>query len=52
MGSLLINSIYSRDYPVVQAAVFTIALLVVGANFAADLLVAYIDPRVQLGARA
>ena len=52
MGSLLINSIYSRDYPVVQAAVFTIALLVVGANFAADLLVAYIDPRVRLGARA
>jgi peptide/nickel transport system permease protein len=52
MGSLLIHSIYSRDYPVVQAAVFTIALVVVLANFLSDLAVAWIDPRVRLGARA
>lgn len=51
MGSLLIHSIYSRDYPVVQAAVFSIALVVVLANFVSDLAVAWIDPRVRLGAR-
>jgi len=52
MGSLLIHSIYSRDYPVVQAAVFCIALVVVLANFAADITVALIDPRIRLGAAA
>jgi peptide/nickel transport system permease protein len=52
MGSLLIHAIYSRDYPVVQAAVFSIALVVVGANFLADVAVAVIDPRIRLGAAA
>lgn len=49
VGSLLINSIYSRDYPVVQAAVLVIVVAVVLANVVADLLVALIDPRVRLG---
>lgn len=52
VGSLLIDSIYSRDYPVVQAAVLVIVVAVVLANILADLLVAVIDPRVRLGRAA
>jgi peptide/nickel transport system permease protein len=52
VGSLLIDSIYSRDYPVVQAAVLVIVVAVVLANLLADVLVAVIDPRVRLGKAA
>jgi peptide/nickel transport system permease protein len=52
VGSLLISSIYNRDYPVVQVAVLAIVAVVVLANVAADLAVAAIDPRVRLGGRA
>ncbi|WP_432826202.1 ABC transporter permease [Dactylosporangium sp. CA-092794] len=49
VGTLLISSIYSRDYPVVQTAVLVIVLAVVVANVLADLAVAVIDPRVRVG---
>jgi len=49
VGSLLISSIYSRDYPVVQTAVLVIVLAVVATNVLADIAVAAIDPRVRLG---
>lgn len=52
VGSLLVSSIYSRDYPVVQAAVLAIVLVVVLANLGADLAVAALDPRARLGAKA
>jgi peptide/nickel transport system permease protein len=52
VGSLLISSIYNRDYPVVQVAVLAIVAVVVLANVAADLAVAALDPRVRLGGRA
>lgn len=52
VGSLLVSSIYSRDYPVVQAAVLAIVLVVVLANLLADLAVAALDPRARLGAKA
>lgn len=47
VGRLLIQSIYSYDYPVVQAAVFTIAVTFVLINLAVDLLYGLIDPRVR-----
>lgn len=49
VGTLLIGSIYSRDYPVVQTAVLVIVLAVVVANALADTAVAAIDPRVRVG---
>ncbi|MCU1490352.1 MAG: hypothetical protein JWM85_1757 [Acidimicrobiaceae bacterium] len=49
VGSLLVSSILSRDYPVVQAAVLAIAVIVVLANLLADLAIALLDPRVRLG---
>lgn len=43
----LINSIYSRDYPVVQGAVLLIAFICVSLNLLSDILYALIDPRIK-----
>jgi peptide/nickel transport system permease protein len=48
VGSLLIGSIATRDYGIIQMATLLFALLVVMVNLAADLLYRVIDPRVQL----
>lgn len=47
LGSLLIDAIQTRDYPVVQAALVVFALLVVAVNLAMDLLYVWIDPRLR-----
>lgn len=48
MGRLLVESIFSRDYPVVQAIVLLISVTVVLANLAVDIVYAYLDPRIRL----
>lgn len=48
VGSLLIGSIGTRDYAVIQLATLFFALLVVAVNLAADLLYVLIDPRITL----
>ena len=52
LGRLLVASIGSRDYPVVQAIVVILALWVVLAGTAADLINQRIDPRLRLGGGA
>jgi len=47
MGRLLIDAVTKRDYPVVQGIVLLLAGLVVRGNLTADLLYAYIDPRIR-----
>ena len=47
MGSLLISSIGNQDYPVVQAIVVIIAVVVVLCNFLADVLYRVMDPRIK-----
>lgn len=47
MGSMLITSVLSRDYPVVQGVTLLVAFAVLLANFAADLVVMAVDPRVE-----
>ena len=47
MGRLAIQSIYNRDYPVVQCAVFVSALVFIVLNFLIDLLYGVLDPRVR-----
>jgi peptide/nickel transport system permease protein len=49
VGRLMIQAIGQRDFPVLQAGVFVIALLVVLANLIADLAYAWFDPRVSYG---
>ncbi len=51
IGSLVVEAIHRRDYPVVQAAVLCISASYVVLNVLTDLAYAWIDPRVRLGAR-
>ena len=46
MGRLVVAAIYTRDYPVVQAAVTIIATIFVLINLLVDLSYAAVDPRV------
>lgn len=48
LGRLLVEGILSRDYPVVQGAVFFIAIVYVLVNLAVDLAYPLLDPRVRL----
>jgi peptide/nickel transport system permease protein len=47
MGRLIINSVSSRDYPVIQLAVVLIAASVVVVNFAVDIIYGLLDPRIR-----
>jgi peptide/nickel transport system permease protein len=51
IGLLTIESIQSRDYPVVQACVLLISVTYVLVNLLTDLAYAWVDPRVRLGGR-
>jgi peptide/nickel transport system permease protein len=47
LGALLIDSVSSRDYPVVQSATLLFALLVILVNLITDIIYSFIDPRVR-----
>ncbi len=47
MGRLAVQSIYNRDYPVVQCAVFVSAVVFIAVNFCVDVLYGVLDPRVR-----
>ena len=47
IGRLAIQSIYNRDYPVVQATVFVAAALFIAINLALDVLYGVLDPRAR-----
>jgi peptide/nickel transport system permease protein len=47
IGSLLVRSVTSRDFTLVQASVFVIALLITSVNILADLIVRILDPRLR-----
>lgn len=49
IGRLAVDSIYSRDYPVVQGVVLLMAIGVLITNLLVDLLYAYLDPRIKYG---
>jgi len=51
MGLLIYNAIQVRNYPLVRAGVLVVAVLFVLANFIADLLYTWLDPRIQLNKR-
>jgi peptide/nickel transport system permease protein len=46
VGRLMVESIYGRDYPVIQGLTLTLALLVSLVFLATDLIQALLDPRV------
>jgi peptide/nickel transport system permease protein len=47
IGSLLIQSVNSRDYPVVQGVVLVAVILVLAVNFLIDLAYRVLDPRLR-----
>lgn len=47
IGKLLIDAINARDLPVVTAAVFVIALMVMVINLGVDLVYTWLDPRIS-----
>jgi len=47
IGQLMINSIFERDFPVVQGVTLVFGVLVVLVNLLADLSYAALDPRVR-----
>ncbi len=48
MGTVMLTSIFARDYPVLQAAVVLIALIFVIVNLIVDISYGYLDPRIRL----
>ena len=47
VGLMLVNSILTRDFPLVQGAVLLLAATYVVINLLTDLLYAYLDPRIR-----
>lgn len=47
VGVLLIQAIERRDLPVIEAAVITIAAMIVTVNLVVDLIYARLDPRIR-----
>ncbi len=51
LGRLTVDSILTRDFPMIQGVVLFAALAVVATNLTVDLTYAVLDPRIRLGAR-
>jgi ABC-type dipeptide/oligopeptide/nickel transport system permease component len=49
VGTLMIQGILARDFPLVQGCVLVVALSFVVINLAVDLLYAWLDPRIRVG---
>jgi peptide/nickel transport system permease protein len=47
LGYLLVSSIFSRDYPMVQGLTVVFAILVVAISLLTDIAYALVDPRVR-----
>jgi len=47
VGKLALDSVYSRDFPVVQAVVLFSAIIFCTVNILVDIIYAYIDPRIR-----
>jgi peptide/nickel transport system permease protein len=51
LGSLMVNAIFSRDFPTIQAATLVIALYVVLIGILTDVIYTLVDPRVNFNGR-
>jgi len=47
IGQLLIEAVFSRDFPLVQAGVLLVSAIVILINLVVDLLYGVIDPRIR-----
>jgi peptide/nickel transport system permease protein len=49
LGKLMVDAIYVRDFPQIQASVLLLAVTYVVVNLIVDLLYVFIDPRIRYG---
>jgi ABC-type dipeptide/oligopeptide/nickel transport system permease component len=47
IGDMMLRSIYSRDFPVLQGCMFVLALAIILSNILADLAYVVVDPRIR-----
>jgi peptide/nickel transport system permease protein len=47
IGTLAMNAIFTRDFPLIRAIVLVSALIFVVVNIVVDLLYLYLDPRIR-----
>jgi ABC-type dipeptide/oligopeptide/nickel transport system permease component len=47
MGSLLVDAVVQRDYPIVQIIILLIAVMVLTLNLIVDLLYGILNPRIR-----
>ena len=47
LGRLMIEAIFSRDYPIVQGSMLALTACIILANILADILYAVVDPRIK-----
>jgi ABC-type dipeptide/oligopeptide/nickel transport system permease component len=47
VGRLVVQAIFNRDYPLVQAVVLVLAVIFVAVNFIVDILYMYLDPQIS-----
>jgi ABC-type dipeptide/oligopeptide/nickel transport system permease component len=47
VGRLIADSVMGRDFPVVQATVLLVAVVVLSVNLVVDIMYAYVDPRIR-----
>jgi peptide/nickel transport system permease protein len=48
VGRLIVGAIRQLDFPIVQAGVFVLALIVVLVNFTVDMLYIYLNPQIRV----
>jgi peptide/nickel transport system permease protein len=48
VGRLIVGAIRQLDFPVVQAGVFMLAMIVVAVNFFVDVLYVYLNPQIRI----
>ena len=48
-GKLTLDSVFSRDYPVIQAVVVVVTAAYIVINLAVDVLYSVINPRIRVG---
>jgi ABC-type dipeptide/oligopeptide/nickel transport system permease component len=49
MGRLMVASVFSQDYQVVQAGILIVGVAVVFMNFLVDISYGWLDPRIRYG---
>ena len=47
LGRLVVQAIFSRDYPLVQGIVLIFSIIFVGMNLLVDILYVYLDPQIS-----